>query len=130
MKKRYANLDGTLECLCLDLTKDFENLPCAELLIANLLVEYIGYEVFQKTVAHVRPKYVSCIIQINMDESEWVSDSPYIHAFDRLDEVHHQMEEKSLSDAMEKISYSRTKRAEQNLPNGKKLLRLDFVRES
>ena len=130
VKKRYANLDGTLECLCLDLTKDFENLPCIELLIANLLVEYIGYEVFQKTVSHVRPKYVSCIIQINMEETEWVSDSPYIHAFDRLDEVHHQMDEKSLSDAMEKISYSRTKRAEQNLPNGKKLLRLDFVRES
>ena len=70
-------------------------LPNAELLVANLLIEYIGYDCFQKTVEHVCPKYVSCIIQINIDDS-WVSDSPYIHVFDKLDEVHHQMEENLL----------------------------------
>ena len=28
---------------------------------------------------------------INTDEEMWVSDSPYIYAFDGLDEIHHQM---------------------------------------
>jgi len=42
-------------------------------------------------VEQVQPKYVSCIIQINIDDS-WVYDSPYIHVFDDLDKVHYQME--------------------------------------
>ena len=51
------------------------------MVIANLLIEYIGYDCFQKAIVQTSPKYVSCIIQINMEDS-WVSDSPYLHAFD------------------------------------------------
>ena len=94
-KERYKKLSGILECLCVDLSSETEKLPQADLLIANLLIEYIGYECFQKAVKIVNPKYVSCIIQINTDES-FVSDSPYLHAFDGLECVHQQMEEKEL----------------------------------
>ena len=41
-EKRHPELSGVLECLCLDLTKDAAKLPHAELLIANLVIEYIG----------------------------------------------------------------------------------------
>lgn len=44
------------------------------------------------------------MIQINMDES-WVSDSPYLHVFDGLEGVHHQMEEQALEKAMSEIDY-------------------------
>lgn len=47
---RYPNLDGILECLCLDLLRDTQKLPKSEMVIANLLIEYIGYECFQKAV--------------------------------------------------------------------------------
>ena len=46
---------------------------------------------------------------------------------DRLDEVHHQMEETALMDAMEQIDYKKTARAEAELPNGKRLVRMDFA---
>ena len=72
--QRYPELNGHLECLCLNLIDETEKLPKAELLVANLLVEYIGYDCFQKAVKQVQPKYVSCIIQINIDDG-WVSDS-------------------------------------------------------
>ena len=100
----------------------------ADLLIANLLIEYIGYEAFQKAVSKVRPKYCSCVIQINTDTKQWVSDSPYLHAFDRLDEVHHQMEEDALEKAMKEIGYSLIHRSIETLPNGKALVRMDFSR--
>ena len=100
VSERYKDLSGVLKCLCIDLTKDSDKLPHAELVIANLLIEYIGYDAFENAVAKIGPKYVSCVIQINTDEKQWVSDSPYLHAFDRLDEVHHQMEENALTDAM------------------------------
>ncbi len=126
VEKRYAALRGCLQCLCLDLITDAGRLPRAQLLIANLLIEYVGYGVFQETVKAVAPEYVSCMIQINGDE-EWVSDSPYLHVFDRLDEVHHQLSEEGLDKALRAISYSRIYKEEYPLPNNKKLLRMDYV---
>ena len=52
--ERYQSLTGTLECLHIDLITEPEKLPKAELVIANLLIEYIGYEAFQKAVKHRR----------------------------------------------------------------------------
>ncbi len=127
-KERYKNLSGILECLCVDLNCETDKLPQANLLIANLLIEYIGYECFQKAVKTVNPQYVSCIIQINTDEG-FVSDSPYLHAFDGLECVHHQMEEHKLQKSMETIGYQLVGEFEYPLPNGKRLLQLDFGKE-
>ncbi len=125
-KKRYEALGDVLETISADLLDDNLRLPHSGLLVANLLVEYIGYECFQRVVKLVKPLYVSCIIQINTGES-FVSDSPYVHAFDCLEEVHHQMDEKSLTDCMSQIGYGLKYTAEQLFPNGKKFVRLDFI---
>lgn len=126
---RYPGLAGVLECLCVDLAGETERLPKADMVIANLLVEYIGYECFQKAIQRVAPGYVSCVIQINL-EGNWVSDSPYLHVFDGLDRVHHQMEEQALRQAMRKIGYRTVKTLEHGLPNGKKFVQVDFERET
>lgn len=123
--QRYSELNSLLECLCIDLLNETDKLPKADMVIANLLIEYIGYNCFQKAIVQTSPKYVSCIIQINMEDS-WVSDSPYLHAFDGLEQVHHQMEEQSLQKAMFKIDYHTIKTLERILPNGKKLVQIDF----
>lgn len=123
--RRYPDFTEILKCLCFDLTKDADKLPEAELLIANLLIEYIGYDCFQEVILHVNPNYVSCIIQINMNDS-WVSDSPYLHIFDGLEKVHAQIEEEPLEILMKKIGYNKIKTSEYLLPNGKKLVQMDF----
>ena len=128
VQNRYQNMAGILECLCIDLTGETGKLPPTELLIANLLIEYIGYECFQKIVRQVTPVYVTCIIQINTDEEQWVSDSPYQHAFG-LDEIHHQMDEEGLNACMAQMQYRLIKRMETVLPNGKKLVQMDFCGE-
>nr|WP_325211913.1 class I SAM-dependent methyltransferase [uncultured Oscillibacter sp.] len=124
---RHPNLTGVLECLRVDLTKDPGGLPEADLVIADLLVEYIGYESFQRAVRRVRPRWVSCVIQINTEDG-WVSDSPYLHAFDKLERVHRQMEERALERAMGEIGCQTVKTLERGLPNGKKFVRIDFER--
>jgi len=124
-EKRYPELCGTLDTICADLMRENLHLPNSDLLIANLLIEYVGYECFKKVVALVNPKHVSCIIQINTEES-FVSDSPYLHVFDRLDEVHHQMEKTALINSMQEIGYAKELVEEKNLPNRKKLVRIDF----
>lgn len=125
--RRYSDLDGVLECICTNLIFESDKLPKADMIIANLLIEYIGYECFQKAIQHVNPKYVSCIIQINIEDN-WVSDSPYLHVFDGLEQVHHQMEEKALEKAMLEIDYHAINTLERLLPNGKKLVQIDFER--
>lgn len=124
---RYPKLQGIFEPIHADLLSDNLQLPNAQMIVANLLVEYIGYDCFQKVVKGVEPEYVSCIIQINTGES-FVSDSPYLHAFDCLDEVHHQMEEAELIACMKKIGYGTEQITEKELPNGKRFVRIDFKR--
>lgn len=125
--QRYPELDGLLQCLCINLIDVADKLPKADMVIANLLIEYIGYECFQKVVIQVNPKYVSCIIQINIEEN-WVSDSPYLHVFDGLEQLHHQMDEQTLEKTMLEIDYHAIKTLEHMLPNGKKLVQIDFER--
>ena len=69
------------------------------------------------------------MIQINKDDHNWVSNSPYLHAFDRLDEVHFQMEEQELKKTMEEIGYQVLSVESYDLPNGKALLRIDFKKK-
>lgn len=124
--ERYCSLDGVLECMKLNLIKEADKLPRAELVIANLLIEYIGYEVFRQAITNIKPLYVSCVIQINTDDETWVSDSPYIHAFDGLDALHYQMDENSLSENMKNVGYKLVKQEAYPLPNVKSLVRLDY----
>ena len=105
IRERYPMPGNVLRLMCLDLTRESDRLPKAELIIANLLVEYIGYQVFVEAIRQICPRYVSCVIQVNGEAEKWVSESPYLHAFDRLDEIHHQMEENALEGEMNKIGY-------------------------
>lgn len=113
--------------MCINLINETDKLPKADMIIANLLIEYIGYECFLNAIRQVNPKYVSCIIQINMTDN-WVSDSPYLHVFDGLERVHHQVEEQALEQAMSEIGYYVIKTLKYMLPNGKKLVQIDFER--
>ena len=126
-KKRFWDkLGEILECKKADLTKDFDKLPNAELIIANLLIEYIGYHSFQKAIKKVNPIFVSCVIQVDTSEKSWLSSSPYINAFEKLDEVHHKIDKKNLINKLKDIDYDLLIDEWFDLPNGKKFIRLDF----
>ena len=128
-KKRYSNLADILQCLHLDIVCETEKLPQSQLLVANLLIEYIGYDAFVRAVNIINPEYISCVIQINTDEEMWVSDSPYIHAFDGLDEIHHQMESDVLNEKMNSIGFKLILQDMTELPNSKALVRQDYQKK-
>lgn len=133
VKTRYTNLSGILECLEVDLITEYEKLPKSDYVIADLLVEYIGYKAFQRVIRQVDPEMISCVIQMNPkkaenENSEWVSDSPYLHAFDGLDEVHQQMEEDALWRCLKELGYDEVDAFNTPLPNDKYLLRIDFAK--
>ncbi len=124
--RRYPAPAGVLTCLRIDLTRETDALPHAELVIADLLVEYIGCACFQRAVQRVQPRYVSCVIQIDAEDG-WVSDSPYLHVFDGLDRVHRPVTPAALACAMAECGYRQAAAAAEPLPNGKQLMRMDFA---
>lgn len=127
-KQRYPKLAGVFVPVCLDVSRDAARLPKAELVIANLFIEYIGVECFGRALAAVQPKYVSCAIQVDVGEG-FVSDSPYLHTFDGLNSVHRQIEQEELTSAMNELGYSLCGQEKSALPNGKALQRLDYIKQ-
>ncbi len=122
---RYPDLSDMFSPLCADLLSNDIKLPRCDLIVANLLIEYIGYDRFLHVAEAVGAPYVSCIIQVNVDEG-FVSDSPYLHSFDGIAKVHHEIEEESLTAAMQSIGYGKIFGSEYPLPNGKKLVCADY----
>ena len=127
VNQRYkSTLSHCLECIKLDLLSEAECLPKSEFVIANLLIEYIGYTALKRAILHINPIYFSCAIQKNVREESWVSDTTYTHVFDELETIHHQIDEDSLEDVMLEIGYKKIKQTDYVLPNGKKLIQMDF----
>lgn len=125
--KRYTELKNVFVPIKCDIADFDVSLPKADIVVANLFIEYVGYECFCNAVKNVEPDYVSCAVQINTDEG-FVSDSPYLHAFDGLEKVHHSIDGEGLISSLKSIGYRHIYSEEKPLPNGKKLLRLDFCR--
>ena len=124
--KRFAAWGQRLQLIEADLTDDALCLPRAELIIADLLVEYIGCACFQRIVRRTGPDYVSCVIQ--RDEADgWVSDSPYLRVFDGLETVHRSIGPETLEAALREIGFRPCFSDDYPLPNGKRLIRLDFT---
>ncbi len=124
-KERYPVLEDLFVPIRADITNEFCELPKADIVIADLFVEYVGCEIFASTIRKIKPKYVSVIIQVNEDDG-FVSDSPYMAELKKLEKVHFCIDEKETTLSMKKIDYNLSYRTEENLPNGKKLIRLDY----
>jgi len=124
-KEKYKNLKDCLVLKKLDLSNISNDLPVSDIIIANLFIEYIGIDMFIKQLSKIFPPYVSCVIQENLDIN-FVSDSPYVKAFDEISVLHRDIEKGSLVKAISTIGYSLIFSEEHLLPNMKKFIRLDF----
>ena len=126
-EERYPDFKKVFVPICADLMDGSLSLPHSDMLIANLLIEYIGCPLFQRAVTQVNPHFISCILQKNTGRG-FVSPSPYMHVFDGLELVYHPINEAMLAQAMDEIGYPIQKTLERLLPNGKSLVQIDFAR--
>lgn len=126
-RERYSYLGDAVEYICADVSDGEAVLPRADTVIADLFIEYIGCNAFIRQILKIRPRSVSCVIQLNCGEG-FVSQSPYESAFDGLNEIHRDVDENELGEAMKAAGYTLLKRAQKNLPNGKALIMLTYVK--
>jgi hypothetical protein len=98
-----------------------------DLLIANLIIEYVGAEEFAAFAAAKAGSIgvLSCVIQRN-DAAGFVSSTDYASSFDALASVSSDVDPDGLDSAMSDAGFAALGRCEYPLPNGKTLLRQDF----
>ena len=123
-KKRYPKLN----CLFLkklDLNEIAIDLNKVDLIIANLLLEYIGLDTFIIQINQSLPKYLSCVIQKD-NEGDFVSTSPYANSLRNISELALAIGEGELISKMDKNGFEIIFREEYSLYNKKNFIRLDF----
>jgi len=99
-----------------------------DLVIANLIVEYLGVAEFAAFLAINATSIgvLSCVIQRDADRG-FVSSSDDSSAFDVLASVSSSIDPEALTAATTAIGFEALGRSEHPLPNGKALVRLDFA---
>jgi hypothetical protein len=105
----------------------FVTIERVDLLIANLIIEYVGVDEFVAFVAaNARSIGVlSCVIQ-QSDAEGFVSSTEYASSFDGLASVSSDIDPETLASAMSDGGFLSLARFEYPLPNDKTLIRQDF----
>lgn len=124
-KKRLKKFGNALILIQADLSNESCSLPRAELIIANLLIEYMGVSSFVNRILKTLPDYVSCVIQKSGD-SEFVSTSPYAGSLEGVSSLHRDIDRHELVECMGRADYCPILTQEHFLTGSKRLIRLDF----
>lgn len=126
-KVRYTHLKDVLELICCDLNDGTIEMPQTDLILCNLIIEYIGVQPFVQLILKniLQVKIISCVIQKN-NNNQFVSSSEFTRAFDPLMEIHHNILEEELINGFFKIGFRCIKEEKYSLPNSKEFIRLDF----
>ena len=97
------------------------------LLIANLIIEYVGLEEFAAfAAANIHAiGALSCVIQLN-EATGFVSPTQYAASFDALGAISSDIDPSSLATALEKAGFAHVLSLSYPLHNGKTLVRQDF----
>lgn len=126
-RQRFASLGDRLSLIRMDLCDEVSQIPQVDLIIADLLIEYIGIETFTRLVDAAGAAGVCCAVQQNCGVS-FVSSSPCAQALQSIGTLHQDIDPQALAAAMLRIGYNEMFREEVLLPGGKKLICIDFMR--
>jgi len=97
-------------------------LPPCDLLICNLIIEYLGIKAFAALLERSKFNIVSCVIQRNHGES-FVSPSKTAEKLKPLGDFHHDIDEEELTKSLKLKTIFRNSHP---LPNNKEFIRIDF----
>jgi len=126
-RERYDYMGEILETICRDINDKEFSFPKTDLIVCNLIIEYIGEEQFVAIVERNKEniKLISCVIQDN-EKNSFVSDSEYSSHFTPITSINHDINDNKLKNLFAKIGFNCIKIKSYNLPNNKSFIRMDF----
>jgi len=124
--ERFGNqLGSRLKLFALDLREEAAEIPKVDLIAADLLIEYVGTAQFCKKACEAEPQIVTCVIQESA-QSTFVSKSTYAAALEEIGDLHQDIGSDELIAEFQKYSYRLILSENMELPQGKRLHRMDF----
>ena len=126
-RERYDYMGEILETICRDINDKEFCFPKTDLIVCNLIIEYIREEQFVAIVERNKEniKLISCVIQDN-EKNSFVSDSEYSSHFTPITSINHDINDNKLKNLFAKIGFNCIKTKNYNLPNNKSFIRMDF----
>lgn len=123
---RFPELNSILKLIHADITSSVFKIPDSEMIIANLIIEYIGIDNFKKIICKSNAIYISCVIQVS-NYNSFVSNTPFMNYFDDISDIHSDIDKNSLIDGLKCIGYDLLFTDEIKMKNNKSLVRIDFI---
>ena len=121
-RETYSNFGDKLKTICCDLNESV--LPPCDLLICNLIIEYLGIAAFKRLLGRLEFKTVSCVIQRNCGNN-FVSSSQTAEKLASLNLLHRDIDAEELTEC---LGMNVIVRKAYSLPNNKQFIRIDFSR--
>ncbi len=104
-QKTYGNLDYTLILNNIDLTSKDTKIELCDILIFNLVVEYIGMHNFIHIITKSKPTYISVVLQMTCGKDDVISDSPYKNILNNVLTIRTEVFPQDLTRMLELIGY-------------------------
>ncbi len=104
-QKIYGNLDYTLILNNIDLTSKDTKIELCDILIFNLVVEYIGMHNFIHIITKSKPTYISVVLQMTCGKDDVISDSPYKNILNNVLTIRTEVFPQDLTRMLELIGY-------------------------
>lgn len=125
-KKRYACKFANLTLEKIDLKTTAVNVDNVDLLIANLIIEYISLQSFIQHIQNMKPTYVSVSLIETENCNQITSESPYTHYFEGLEEVYEEVDYLDLIHLMNDQNYILISKEIKHLKSSKEIISLEF----
>lgn len=128
-RRRFdPDMGPRLKLVQMDLSAEEAEWPKADLLLADLLIEYVGIKHFCQKAAQSQAAYISCVIQSASTGQGFVSESPQQAQFAKIGKLHHDVDPDILCTELAKYKFVLVLHEAFPLPDGKCFLRFDFRR--
>lgn len=126
-RNRHYSLGKNLILKRIDLAdKNIDIHPC-DLLISNLVLEYIGLYNFIRIVRKSKPRYISIVTQMTLDCEKVISDSPYSDSLKFVSSIREDIYPQELTNILDAIGFQLVNRQIYEIDLYKSFIQMDFV---
>ena len=127
-EKGKSNIE--LKLYRVDLSDHKENVHSCELVICNLVLEFLDIFNFIRLVKKANPKLISIVLQVTIEKKKAISESPYTNTFRDVASIRAEINPKDLTYLLKKAGYNLKCSKTYDIDQTKYLIRLDYNKVS
>lgn len=133
-RSRVQNENGEipyeLNLYKIDLTESDVHIPHCDLLICNLVLEFLDFTSFIRLIRKSQPKLISIVFQLTNEITKAISESPFALKFKDVATIRKEIEPKQLTLLLNSAGYVLKDSKTYDIDQTKYFIRMDFRKDS